>query len=83
MLRVHTLVVREKIGGGTKALFIISSTGQTAADPDMYEMEIQQPPTREDWITGIRDAVDACTSGSDEESGIGDFKVRFGINCVI
>ena len=30
-------------------------------EPELYEVEIQQPPTREDWISGIREAVDACS----------------------
>ena len=28
-----------------------------------------QPPTRDDWISGIRDAVDNCSPGSDSEAG--------------
>lgn len=28
-----------------------------------------QPPTRDDWISGIREAVDNCSPGSDSEGG--------------
>lgn len=38
-----------------------------------YEMDIQQPPTREDWISGIREAVDASVEEYPEnnEEGYG------------
>ena len=65
MVPVHTLLAREKTGPSTKALYLISTSEK---EPEMYEMEIQQPPTREDWIAGIREAVDGCSSGSDNES---------------
>ena len=47
----------------TKSLHIISMpvSVQATEEPELYEVEIQQPPTREDWISGIREAVDACS----------------------
>ena len=32
-------------------------------EPEVYELEIMQPPTRDDWITDIREAVDAASPG--------------------
>ena len=61
---VHTLLAQEKSGSSTKALYLIA-TSET--DPEVYEVEIQQPPTREDWITGLREAVDACPYDNDDE----------------
>jgi hypothetical protein len=57
---VRTLIAREKTGGSTKALHLISTSDK---EPEMYDIEIMQPPTRDDWITGIREAVDACSPG--------------------
>eukprot|EP00094_Tigriopus_californicus_P002858 TCALIF_02756-PA protein Name:"Similar to AKAP13 A-kinase anchor protein 13 (Homo sapiens)" AED:0.12 eAED:0.12 QI:0/0.64/0.6/0.73/1/1/15/1980/1495 len=67
VIPVHTLIAREKTGPSTKALYLISTSER---DPEMFELEIQQPPTRDDWITGIREAVDACSYGSDSEGGV-------------
>ena len=36
-------------------------------EPEVYELEIMQPPTRDDWITDIREAVDAASPGSDSD----------------
>ena len=63
---VQTLLVREKSGPNTKSLYLIS-TCEGPEPPETYEMDIQQPPTREDWIAGIREAVDAFTSPDDLE----------------
>ncbi|XP_040580359.1 uncharacterized protein cyst isoform X5 [Lepeophtheirus salmonis] len=65
---VRTLIAREKTGLNTKALYLIS-TSET--EPEMYQIDIQQPPTREEWIRGIREAVDACSPGSDSDSHAG------------
>ncbi len=66
MVNVHTLLAREKHGASTKSLLILSMPPYSEAEkrviePELYEIEIQQPPTREDWITGVREAVDACS----------------------
>jgi hypothetical protein len=64
------LIAREKTGGSTKSLHLISTSPEK--EPETFDIEIMQPPTRDDWITGIREAVDACTPGSDsEDAGIG------------
>eukprot|EP00096_Caligus_rogercresseyi_P000998 TRINITY_DN1159_c0_g1_i1.p1 TRINITY_DN1159_c0_g1~~TRINITY_DN1159_c0_g1_i1.p1 ORF type:complete len:1006 (+),score=351.92 TRINITY_DN1159_c0_g1_i1:327-3344(+) len=65
---VRTLIAREKTGLNTKALYLIS-TSET--EPEMYQIDISQPPTREEWIRGIREAVDACAPGSDSDSQAG------------
>ena len=39
------------------------STEGFEQEPEIYELEIMQPPTRDDWITGIREAVDAASPG--------------------
>ena len=37
-------------------------------EPEVYELEIMQPPTRDDWITDIREAVDAASPGKKNSS---------------
>ena len=64
MIPVHTLLAQERLGSGTKALSIVSINEK---EPERYEVEIQQPPTRDDWITGIREAVDASRNVDDDE----------------
>ena len=69
---MRSLLAREKPGGGTKSLVVISSpsyntSSTTSEEPEIYEIEILQPPTREDWITKIRKAGDAAPPGSDDE----------------
>jgi hypothetical protein len=34
----------------------------SAEAPDVFDLEIVQPPTREDWVAGIREAVDAAAA---------------------
>ena len=36
-----------------------------------YSPLLKKPPTRDDWISGIRGAVDNCSPGSDSEGGLG------------
>ena len=36
-------------------------------EPERFEIEIIKPSTRDDWISGIRYAVDAAPLGSDSE----------------
>ena len=70
-VRVRSLLAREKPGGGTKSLIVISSpssnTHNTTEEPEKYDIEIIRPSTRDDWISGIRHAVDAAPAGSDSE----------------
>ena len=67
IIPVRSLIARERQeGGGTKSLVILSST-KNLTEPERYEMDIQQPPTRDDWMAGIRDAVDSCSPGSDSD----------------
>ena len=59
----HTLLARERPGASsTKSLHLISMpvSMHSTAEPELYEVEIQQPPMRDDWIGGVREAVDAC-----------------------
>ena len=63
---MHTLLAREKSGGpSTKSLYLISTSESFS---EVYELEIQQPPTRDDWIAGVREAVDAC----EDEDAMGE-----------
>ena len=68
---MRSLLAREKPGGGTKSLIVISSPSynkQSAPEePEKYDIEIIKPSTRDDWISGIRHAVDAAPAGSDSE----------------
>ena len=63
---VKTLIARERSGTTNKALNLLSTEG-FEQEPEIYELDIMQPPTRDDWITGIRDAVDAASPGSDSD----------------
>ena len=70
-MRVRSLLAREKPGGGTKSLVVISSPSvnnhNLSEEPEKYDIEIIKPSTRDDWISGIRYAVDAAPAGSDSE----------------
>jgi len=48
-------------------LSVQPSGSYDAGHPDTFELEIVQPPTRDDWIGGIRDAVDACGLSDEED----------------
>ena len=65
LIDVKTLIAKER-SGSSKALNLLSTEG-FESDPEVYEVEISRPPTRDDWITGIREAVDAASPGSDSE----------------
>lgn len=62
---VHTLIAREKPGTDNKALYLISTSDK---EPEMYEFQVVQPRDRQDWIAGIRRAVDLSTGGPGEDS---------------
>ena len=68
---MRSLLAREKPGGGTKSLTVISSPSSNNRNPteelEKYEFEIMKPSTREDWIAGIRYAVDNAPAGSDSD----------------
>jgi hypothetical protein len=66
IVNVKTLIARERSGGSSKSLNLLSTEG-FEVEPELYELEISQPPTRDDWITGIREAVDSATPGSDSD----------------
>lgn len=66
IVAVKTLIARERSGGSSKSLNLLSTEG-FETEPEIFELEIMQPPTRDDWITGIREAVDAATPGSDSD----------------
>ena len=65
LIDVKTLIAKER-SGSSKALNLLSTEG-FEMEPEVYELEISRPPTRDDWITGIREAVDAASPGSDSE----------------
>ncbi len=60
VIPVHTLLAQERHGPGlgTKSLQLLS-TCESEPTAQTFDLEIVQPPTREDWICGIREAVDA------------------------
>jgi len=62
---VHSLMAREKPGTDNKALYLISTSDK---EPEMYEFQVVQPRDRQDWIAGIRRAVDLSTGGPGEDS---------------
>ena len=69
---MRSILAREKPGGGTKSLVVISSPSANKFnpsfdEPEKYDIEIIKPSTRDDWISGIRHAVDAAPAGSDSE----------------
>ena len=47
------------------------STEGFEQEPEVYELEIMQPPTRDDWITDIREAVDAASPGKEITRNLG------------
>ena len=62
---VHSLIAREKPGQDNKALYLISTSDR---EPEMYELQVVQPRDRQDWINGVRRAVDLSTGGPGEEA---------------
>lgn len=66
IIPVRTLIARERPGGSTKSLNLLSTVGYEE-EPEVFELEIMQPSTRDDWISGIREAVDVATPGSDSD----------------
>ena len=73
---VRSLLARDKPGGTTKSLVIMSAPSTKDAgnlrELEVFDVEIQQPPTREDWISGIRNAVDSYAPSSESEAEIPD-----------
>jgi len=65
LVPVHTLIAKEKAGSDNKALSIISTSDK---EPEVYEISIVQPRDRQDWISGIRRAVDMSVGGSTDQS---------------
>ncbi len=92
MIPVHTLLVRPSPSSQstTKSLQLLSTRSSdpdrlsSDAPPDIFELEISQPPTREDWVAGIREAVDASArgEGEEEEGGGGVAPVPIGLRLV-
>jgi hypothetical protein len=58
-------------------LISMPTSMSSSTEPELYELEIQQPSMREDWITGIRDAVDACAF--DEGQMVSIYRQKFEI----
>ena len=72
---VETLLAQEKQGTNTKSLYIISTS--PGPEPSYsYDIDIQQPPTREDWIVGIREAVDSKGFFFTTDSAANDEEIR-------
>jgi len=65
LIPVHTLIAREKPGTENKALYIISTNDK---EPEIYELSIAQPRDRQEWISGIRRAVDMSVGVPGEDS---------------
>ena len=62
-------------------MVILSTSSSThenngLAELDIFEIEIQQPPTREDWISGIRNAVNSSSQGSDSDTEVFESLLR-------
>ena len=74
MVPVSTLVVNDRPhfpgASSTKSVQLMSIRSTldnvSAEAPDVFDLEITQPPTREDWVAGIREAVDASASDAPE-----------------
>jgi A-kinase anchor protein 13 len=66
-LPVHSLIAREKQGvDSPKSLYLLSTTEDNTV-PGMLELGVVQPRDRQDWISGIRRAVDLSSGGSTME----------------
>ena len=50
LIPVKTLIAKER-SGSSKSLSLLSTEGYEM-EPEVYELEISRPPTRDDWITG-------------------------------
>merc|ERR1719433_196242 len=60
-LAVQSLIAQERSGSTSKALNLISvSEFAFDEEPEVYELDIIQPPTRDDWFHHIKEAVDAA-----------------------
>jgi len=66
LVPVHSLIAREKPGTENKALYILSTNNDR--DPEINEILVAQPRDRQEWIAGIRRAVDMSVGGPVEES---------------
>ena len=61
---VPSLVAREKQGPDWPKSLYLLSTSVEGTPPDCYELAVVQPRDRQEWISGIRRAVDLSSGGS-------------------
>ena len=59
IVQVQSLIAQERSGGTSKSLNLLSSEA-FEDEPEIFELDIVQPPTRDDWFHGIKKAVDAA-----------------------
>merc|ERR1719430_852198 len=65
---VHSLIAKEKPGSDfPKSLFLLS-TSEDSSSPECYELGVMQPRDRQEWISGIRRAVDLSSGGAGDET---------------
>lgn len=57
VVSLQKLLIREKAGTESRSIYIISSN---PANPEMYELKVQNPKDKNLWIQAIRAAVLDC-----------------------
>ncbi|KAI9556440.1 hypothetical protein GHT06_016228 [Daphnia sinensis] len=68
VISLQKLLVREKAGGqDTRSIYLISSNPD---EPEMYELQCQNPREKRVWIDTIRAAVEQCPE--DEEGNVSE-----------
>ncbi|XP_045031309.1 rho guanine nucleotide exchange factor 28 isoform X5 [Daphnia magna] len=68
VISLQKLLVREKAGGqDTRSIYLISSNPD---EPEMYELQCQNPREKRIWIDTIRAAVEQCPE--DEEGNVSE-----------
>ncbi|XP_059350946.1 LOW QUALITY PROTEIN: rho guanine nucleotide exchange factor 28-like [Daphnia carinata] len=68
VISLQKLLVREKAGGSdTRSIYLISSNPD---EPEMYELQCQNPREKRIWIDTIRAAVEQCPE--DEEGNVSE-----------
>lgn len=69
VISLQKLLVREKAGGqDTRSIYLISSNPD---EPEMYELQCQNPREKRIWIDTIRAAVEQCPE-EDEEGNVSE-----------
>ncbi|KAG8242498.1 hypothetical protein J6590_063612 [Homalodisca vitripennis] len=67
VVSLQKLLVREKAGQESRGIYLISSN---PAEPEMFELKVQNPRNKQVWIQAIRSAVQNCPEDDDDTSAL-------------